>query len=312
MTPDVNRSYQDALIMRIAENYYAQMPRRFPRWTPYRPTSDSFLSDPTIGVPTIAASGSSGATSVHHNSADTLDRVDPRSLHDLSAIVASFLYYLASAGDREIPWLAEITVDRSYENTLRAVAPYLDRIASAADAEVLGRELYSGLAKANYNAERDRDALVSVLRLAHATTREEIRSALQTSLTRIQRFADEQCERLREAANRRAVQLSAALPVKALARPADPRRAEAGQIVVKRKRFGPITLDDLPLNEREGFPGFASVPAPLPLLTWCDGKRTLAEVIRLIELEQGPMDFDFVGYFKFLAKRGSVELLPAE
>ena len=95
---------------------------------PVPPDSDSFLSDPTIGVPTIAASGSSGVVNVHHNSADTLDRVDPRSLRDLSSIVAAFLYYLASAGEREIPWLAEITLDRGYENAVRVAAPYLDRL----------------------------------------------------------------------------------------------------------------------------------------------------------------------------------------
>ena len=131
MNPDVNRSYQDALIMRVAENYYAGFPRRFPRWSPYRPTSDSFLSDPMIGVPTIAANGSSGSTNVHHNSADTLNLVDPRALRDLSSTVAVYLYYLASAGDREIPWLAQITVDRGYENTIRAVAPALNRVAAA-------------------------------------------------------------------------------------------------------------------------------------------------------------------------------------
>ncbi|HEY2018121.1 MAG TPA: hypothetical protein VGH38_31665, partial [Bryobacteraceae bacterium] len=68
-------------------------------------------------------------------------------------------------------------------------------------------------------------------------------------------------------------------------------------------------LDDLPIEQRQGFPGFAGTPAPMPLLVWCDGKRTLAEVIRRIELEQGPMDFDFVGYFKFLAQHGYVELI---
>jgi hypothetical protein len=30
-------------------------------------------------------------------------------------------------------------------------------------------------------------------------------------------------------------------------------------------------------------------------------------VIRLVELEQGSLDFDFVGYFRFLAKHGYVE-----
>jgi hypothetical protein len=96
--------------------------------------------------------------------------------------------------------------------------------------------------------------------------------------------------------------------VKPIAPAADPRRAEADQIIVQRKRFGPVTLDDLPVERREGFPGFGSSPAPLPLLTWCDGKRTLAEAIRLYELEHGPIDFDFVGYVKFLARHGYVEI----
>lgn len=313
MNPDVNRSYQDALIMRVAENYYAGIPRRFPRWAPYRPTSDSYLSDPMIGVPTIAASGSSGSISVHHNSADTLDRVDPRSLRDLSSILAAFLYSLASAGDREIPWLSEITVDRGYENAIRAAARHLNRIAAAPDARALGRELYDGLARINYNADRDRDALLSVLRLAAPSSRERIRASLDPLLKNLRRFSDEQCERLRQAVSRRAAELGEAAPIKPIEPVPDPRRAEASKIIVKRKRFGPVTLDDLPLGQREGYPGFAGKPAPLPLLIWCDGRRTLAEVIRLIELEHGPMDFDFVGYFRFLARHGYVEILtPAQ
>lgn len=304
MNPDVSRSYQDALIMRIAENYYAGIPRRFPRWMPYRPTSDSYLSDPTIGVPTVAAVGSSGAMNLHHNSLDTLDRVDPRNLRDLSAIVAGFLYSLAGAGEREIPWLAEITVDRAYENATRVAADQVSRIAAAASPEAVRRALYAGLAQVNYNADRDRDALRSVLRLAPSTPAR----LLDPSLEDIRRFADEQCGRLHRAADRRAAELGAAGPAKPIAPPADPRRAEAAQIIVQRKRFGPVTLDDLPLDEREGFPGFGSSPAPLPLLTWCDGKRTLAEAIRFYELEHGPIDFDFVGYVKFLARHGYLDI----
>jgi hypothetical protein len=307
MNPDVNRSYQDALIVRVAGNYYAGIPRRFPRWNVYRPTSDSYLSDPTIGVPTVAASGSSGATNVHHNSADTVDRVDPRSLRDLSSIVAAYLFYLAAAGDRDIPWLAEITADRSYENAIRAAAPYLGRVAAAASAVALGRELYDGLAKISYEADRDRGALISVIRLATPGNR-EIRAQLEPVLKRMSAFSSSQADRLREAVDRRAKELGAATPVKAIEAPADPRRAEASRIIVTRKRFGPVTLDDVPLAEREGFPGFAGKPAPLPILVWCDGKRDLAEVIRLVELEQGPLDFDFVGYFKFLATRGYVDI----
>jgi len=311
MNPDVNRSYQDALIMRVAENYYAGS-RRSPRASPYSPTTDSYPSDPLIGVPTISASGSTGAVSVHHNSEDTIDRVDPRSLRDLSAVVGAYLYYLASAGEHEIPWLAGITLNRSYENALRAVTPYLDAVLAAPNAQVLGRELYWGLAKIGYNADRDQEAVLSTLRLASPDRRDALRASLEPVLKSVRRFADDQSERLQQVANGRASELKAAVPVKAITPPADPRRAEASQIIVKRKRFGPVTLDDLPLDQRAGFPGFAGDPAPLRLVYWCDGKRNLAEVIRLIELEQGPMNFDFVGYFKFLAKHRYVDIISAK
>ncbi|HET8667365.1 MAG TPA: M28 family peptidase [Terriglobales bacterium] len=309
MNPDVNRSYQDALILRVAENYYAGLPQRFPRWSRYRPTSDSYLSDPAIGVPTIAVTGSSGAVNVHHNSADTLERVDQRSVRDLSAVLASHLYYLASAGEREIPWLAQITLDRSYENATRVAAPYLERIAAATDADALGRELHLALAHANYNADRDRDAVLSLVRLATPASREKIRLELNPYLHEIDRFADQHSEKLQRAADERAAALGYAVPVRAIAPAPDPSRVEAARLVVRRKRFGPITLDDLPVEQREGYPGFGGNPAPLPLLTWCDGKRTVAEVIRLVELEYGPMRFDFVGYFKFLAKHGYIDLV---
>jgi len=316
-TPDVSRSYHDALIMRIAGTYYSSArgdaapdgANRTPLLFPYSPTSDTYLSEPMIGVPTIAARGSSGATPVHHNSADTLDRVDPRSLRDLSAIVGAYLYYLASAGESEIPWLASITLDRSYENAIHAAAPYLDRMMAASDATAIGTTLYWGLAKIDYNAGRDEQAILSTLRLVPPDRRDAVRAAsLDPLLSVVRRLAGEQSERLQRAANQRAAELKAPVPVKAIAPPPDPRRAEAAAMIVTRKRFGPVTLDDLPLDQRQGFPGFAGNPAPLRLLYWNDGKRNLAEVIRLIELEQGPMDFDFVGYFKLLAKHGYVEI----
>ena len=48
------------------------------------------------------------------------------------------------------------------------------------------------------------------------------------------------------------------------------------------------------------FPAASFWGVPVSALYWCDGKRNLAEVIRLTELEMGPQQFDFVGYFKFL------------
>jgi hypothetical protein len=319
VTPDVSRSYHNALVMRVAETYYSGRqaeggPRgrgRTPLLAPYSPTADTYISDPMIGVPTVTARGSSGRVAVHHNSEDTLDRVDARSLEDLSSVVGAYLYYLASAGDADIPWLAATTVDQSYRNALETVQPYLERVLAASKADDLGSELYWGLARIQYNGDRDEAAILSTLRLVSPENSDRVRASLEPSLKTVRQLTEQQSERLREAANRRAAELRAGVPVKATPPPADPRRAEAARLIVQRKRFGPVTLDDLPLEQREGFPGFAAQPAPLRLLYWCDGKRTTAEVISLIELEQGPMNFDFVGYYKMLARHGYVDLIPA-
>jgi hypothetical protein len=88
----------------------------------------------------------------------------------------------------------------------------------------------------------------------------------------------------------------------------DPQLAEAAKIVVKRKGIGTIPLDELAPDRREGYPSGAWSSTLIIALYWCDGQRNLADVIRLTRLELGPVKFDFVGYFKFLARKGYVEL----
>jgi hypothetical protein len=88
----------------------------------------------------------------------------------------------------------------------------------------------------------------------------------------------------------------------------DPQLAEAATIVVKRKGIGTIPLDELAPDRREGYPSGAWTSSVIIALYWCDGRRNLADVIRLTRLELGPVKFDFVGYFKFLARKGYVEL----
>ncbi len=129
---------------------------------------------------------------------------------------------------------------------------------------------------------------------------------LKEGLADLAAFAQQQKARLERSIGYRALALgfSGIQPV------APPRRLEAEKIVVRRKRMGTITLDDLSREQRENWPAASFWGAPVSALYWCDGKRNLAEVIRLTELEMGPQDFDFVGYFNFLEKRGYVEFLP--
>ena len=307
LTPDVASSYINPLVLNIAETYLSGLsPRRGIRWTPYRAGTDTFMSDPMIGVPTVAASAPN-VVNVHHNSEDTPDRLDRDSTRDLAVVTAAFVYYVASAGDAEIPWLAQITADRAHENVLRVTEPALKNVETAGKAEELARLLFNGQERIAYAAARGREAVLSTLRLASPGGREKLAPALK----QVEQSAAAQSSRLSEAVDRRAAALGIARPVKALAPPADPQLTEAAGMIVKRKRFGTVTLDDLPMEQWEGQPSAAWDANLITALNWCDGKRNLAEVIRLTRLERGQGRTNLVSWFQFLARHGYVELISA-
>ena len=81
MNPQVASSYVDAFIMKVAEDYFSTVdlagPRAYIRpvgrayhWVPFTTGTDSYLGDPTIGVPNVLVYGGAGVVT-HHNSEDT-------------------------------------------------------------------------------------------------------------------------------------------------------------------------------------------------------------------------------------------------
>ena len=127
---------------------------------------------------------------------------------------------------------------------------------------------------AAYASDRQRQAVLSVVRLAPPERRDSLRASLLGSLG----------------------------PPRAAGEP------YSHSMVVVRKRFGTLPLDDLPPDQREGFPNGAWDTPAITALYWCDGHRTLAEVKRLTELELGPVNLDLDAYFRFLARHGYVEI----
>jgi len=309
LNPDVARSYVDSLIGHICSAYFSRLdpPRPF-HIKPYSTGTDQYLPDPMIGVATLTPHGGTGVET-HHNSEDTPDRVDPRSLRDLTVVTAAYLYTVAASGEAQVPWLAEMAADRGYRKILDASAPVLERLLTAGQAAELSLPLQEGLDRIAYARDRESEGVRSVLRLVPGSRRGAAQAWLDPLIDRLSRFAEDQSTRLRDAANRRAEALAAGPPPQPHASAADPQLAEASRIVVKRKRFGRIPMDDLPVEQWEGFPYGSWDLVPVTALYWCDGKRTLAEVIRRTRMEYDAKDFDFVGYFRFLAKHSYVELV---
>jgi len=306
MNPHVAKSYTDAFVLRVAEEYFSKVGRPW-HSHPFMSGTDTYLAEPTVNVPTVWPYSGSGVHT-HHNSEDTPDRVDPRSLRDIAAVNASYLYYLANAAEPEAMWLAELSQTRGYDQILQTTAPFVDQVPAVNDAESLGRLLSDALDHVTYSVDRESQAVLSVQRLVPKEKREDTTKALAPLIEELRRFGDEQKERVRRAVQRRTTEVGLSTPVKPV-EAHGAQAAEAAKIVVRRKRFGTVPLDDLPPDQWQGYPSGAWAGVPTAALYWCDGHRNLAEVIRLTQMELGPTDFDFVGYFRFLRAHGYVDFL---
>ncbi len=309
MNPEVASSYTDAFVLKLADDYFSAIHRLWHEH-PYLTGTDSYLGDPTIGVPTEWAYSGSGVET-HHNSEDTPDRVDSRSLRDISIVSAAYLYYLANAGTPQAMWLADLSQTRGYRQVLDAVSPFLDRIADAGSREELGKLLQQSLDEIDYKVGRQTQAVNSVLRLVAPEERQALQASLAPLSNHLVEFGNQQAERVRKAVAERAHLLGIEGSVQPIAGP-DPEAAVASQIVVKRKRFGTIPLDQIPPDQRDGYPSGAWSLVPITALYWCDGQRNLEQVIHLTKMEMGPVRFDFVGYFRFLRDHGFVEFVKGK
>jgi len=107
LNPHSGYAFTDAFILRLAGQYFASLNRPW-HWKEFTPGTDSFLGEPSIGIPTTWPYSGTGVHS-HHNSEDTPDHVDTRSLRDLIVVSSAYLYYLANASAGQAQTLARLT-----------------------------------------------------------------------------------------------------------------------------------------------------------------------------------------------------------
>ncbi len=282
MNPHVAKDFTDAFLLKIASDYFPRVERPWHE-KPFTTGTDTYMAEPMVGVPTVWGYSGSGVES-HHNSEDTPDRVDWRSLRDITVMDAAFLYFLANAAEPEAIWLAGLSESRGYEQIVNSASA----LAEHSRPDINGTVAYS--------VERESQSVLSVLRLVPEDRRTMLRDKLVPVLERLKASGAIQSARIRESAGSSLATDPTADPL-------------AAGIIVKRKRFGTIPLDDLPHDQWEGQPSGAWAAVPTIALYWCDGHRNLAEVSRLTQLELGPSNFDFVRYFRFLEKHGYVEFV---
>lgn len=290
LNPQSDTSFVDASITRLAQEYFPMVNRPY-HWSEYSSGTDNDLGDPAINIPTVAPRGGHGIAA-HHTSFDTPAQVDPKSLRDLSVMNAAYAYFIASAGPDQMRWMAQLALSRGYGQINAAAQKSLDEIAVAQNAESLSRLLYWETARVDYNLMRETKAVKQA-------------ADLPRGLAGLASFAGVQKARIERAVQQRAAELHLGT-IQPLVPKVNP---EAERIIVRRKRMGTITMDNLPRDQREGYPASSFWGPTVSALYWCDGKRNLAEVIKLTELEMGPQNFDWMGYFKFLQRHGYVDFV---
>lgn len=313
LNPNVCPTYTDAVWPEIVRRYYARYnPLRPWQIQPFTMGTDTYFCEPMIGVPTNWVF-MGGAGHLHHNSMDTIDKIDPRTLRELSFVNAAYLYYIANAGADDVPLIAGLTFSRGLSVITEKAREAGERIAGEADGVSLGRALADGLEAVRYCTGLQQAALASIERIIPSGDKAAARSYLATYIRQTGEAGDVLEKQCRELAGGRARTLSVKI-VMPVPQPGEWER-EAASLVPRRFEPGTLFLAEVPPSEWKEITISPHWWAPTNWASasywWVDGRRTLNDIKKLCELEAGrPMEnFDLIKYYRFLEKYRYVEFV---
>ena len=147
--------------------------------------ADSYYCEPMIGIPSnVVYMG----TYPHHNSMDTIDKVDPRTLHDMSVICAAYLYYIADAGYDDIPVIANLTFNRGIKVVLDKANGMHTRLRDVNEGVALGKILHDGSDRITYYTEQQIKALNSIQRIISEDKKGDAQKLLKPYIETIEGF----------------------------------------------------------------------------------------------------------------------------
>ena len=316
MNPNCTPSYTDALFPEVVRRYYGRfVPYKLHETHPYG-FWDNLFCDPSIGgVPsnTITFLNMNVAYDMYHNSMDTIDLVDPRSLNDIATINALYLYYLANAGYDETQSMGQLTFDHGVQVILEKARERMNRLDGIDDGVLFGKELADGARVIEYYTGLQQQALESISRIVPEQDRQQAGKDIERLTGKLGDYGELAVKQFRDTARDRAK--SQSLKIVKYRKPSGDWETEAVTIIPKRKFPGTITLMDIPHTEwREvtsSPKGWSAGNWATASLWWCDGSRNLCEIKELVEFEAGrPVrNFDLINYYRFLEERGLVEFV---
>lgn len=263
---------------------------------PFNGGSDHYIfSDPTVGVPMPMVI--QWPDKFYHTTADTLEKTDPQSLALAGVLAGTYAYWIATADGPAAANLAD-------EIVARATGRFARLVQDGIDAEP-ARAWQTVQQQVEFEVDRTCAGLRTLQRLAATLD-------VTPWLADVQTVAQHALTRGASAWQRRHPDqpAAAAPPLPASVPPAAqqiPRRLVRGPVDVPPHRLAPADQTAWFTFQRDRLHPWAVQPTVA--LYWADGRRTVAEIDRLVALETGASDLDMlVTYFEFLAKAGFVTL----
>jgi hypothetical protein len=297
----------------LLRRYYASIGSIKPVLTaPFEGGTDTYFAESILGIPTSFIYCRDGSP-LHHNSRDTMEKVDVRSLRDLCMFTALALYTTANAGYEDLPLLAPLTVNRGMEVILGKAREARDRADAAKTGEELGAALASGTRSIEYYTGLQVKALRSILRVVPPDRRADAERDLAPYIRDTGEFGQLMARQFSAAVQARS-SASSLKPVKPVKK-STPRDLEAASLYPRATKIGPLTLEGIPPEEWQGIAGSPKWWSPRnwagASYFWCDGTRNLNEIREAIEMEAGASSakFDIVAWYRFLEKHGYVEFV---
>jgi len=301
--PASGAAFTDTLMKLLAEKVWAN-PREVFRWAlgDFAMT-DNVIAEPSVGVPTPLLS--TLGDHYWHTSEDTPDKMDVRALRDISAYTATYLYFLADAGEKEAAWLARaVSADHR-----AAIARAGFELAGSLAGAVSGRDLAARLADArqriDYLSTLAKMSLDSVGRLLPKRS-ERVEETLAEASAMLGEAVCAEHRQMDGAARGAASHKGWKLAERS--RKADPEMSAAARMIVRQTRIGPIAFDGIPLAKRKGLDDNRWGSPLQTVIRWCNGKRTLAEAMRLASGEMQRKTTGIVPQVRRCAKLGLVKV----
>jgi len=299
LNPLSHMTYGDALLLAIAGDVLADRPLYPWRAIPFAMGTDNLIADSHIGIP-CPWIGSHSRT--WHNSADVPEVLDADGQESVARLAAAYAYAIAAADQSQALDFAHLAAARGKAVLADAGINEIERRSE--------RELDDSLNQLAYLAERQAEAIGSTLKLLPPPERASIRPQVRALQREVRRLGRDEMAALARHAGQPSRRPSAT-------------HSDGTLDAIHPRRLvpGPVTFDSLDPAGREGRTSPRWSAALFALLSWCNGRRSLAEAACLAARELrrdhtltpdelikqvDPTAPSLLDYFEFLRRRGYV------